>query len=137
MMPGFPELVYKPARADPEAIEIPPNANSLDLLRAIYRSTALPLTTRMRAAMAALKHEVPALLATAIINERDFAAVLDRRIAHYEQLQRQTKLIHVAPAATNGNATNGNTVGAKENGGNQVDARLPPPAPDRRFRRRY
>jgi hypothetical protein len=65
---------------DPEAIELAPNAISLDLLQAVYRSNELPLHTRMRAAMAALKHEVPALLATAVVSEGSFAELLDKAI---------------------------------------------------------
>ena len=71
-----------------DEIEIGPNGNSLDLLRAVYRRSDLPLTTRMRAAIAALNYELPRLQVTAQITEHDFAAVLERRIAHYQQLQR-------------------------------------------------
>src|SRR6516225_1073972 len=71
-----------------QEIEIPPNGTSLDLLRAVYRSSSLPLTTRMRAAIAALNYELPRLAVTAQITEHDIATVLDRRIAHYQQLQR-------------------------------------------------
>jgi len=68
-------------------IEIAPNSQSIDLLRAVYRSSALPLHTRMRAAMACLKHEVPALIATAVVNESSFAELLDRRIARYQEMK--------------------------------------------------
>ena len=78
---------------NPEEIEISPNANSLDLLQAVYRSNDLPLHTRMRAAMAALKHEVPALLATAIVNDQDFATLLDKAIARSQSI----KLIEARP----------------------------------------
>jgi hypothetical protein len=100
-----------------EEIELPPNGNSLDFLQLVYRNSALPLHTRMRAAMAALKHEVPALLASAIVSENSFAELLDRRLARIEQV----KQIEAKPTT-------------QENGGN-ADARLPPPIPDRRFRR--
>src|SRR5262249_3438084 len=69
--------------------------NSLDLLQAVYRSNDLPLHTRMRAAMAALKHEVPALAVQALITEQDIATVLDRRIANYERM----KLLEAKPIA--------------------------------------
>jgi hypothetical protein len=88
---------------DPEAIELGPHAISLDLLQAVYRCSSLPLHTRMRAAMAALPHEVPRLAVQALITEQDIATVLDRRIAHYQELQRangsrQTnKLIEAEP----------------------------------------
>jgi|SRR5262245_17876592 len=99
-----------------EEIEISPDGLSIDLLRAVYRNSSLPLPTRLRAAIAALKHEVPALIATAIVNEGSFADLLDRRLKRIEQ----AKLIDAKPT--------------NENGGS-VDARLPPPIPDRRFRR--
>src|SRR5215469_11751482 len=72
---------------DPEAIELAPNANSLDLLQAVYRSNDLPLHTRMRAAMAALKHEVPKLAVTAQVTEGDFATLLDRRLKRLEEMK--------------------------------------------------
>src|SRR5262245_7376012 len=121
-----------------QEIEIAPNGLSIDLLRAIYRSSTLPLHTRMRAAMACLKHEVPALLATAIVNEGSFAEILERRLQRLKQLE-ETKLIDAPP--TNGNAplTSGNAIddngNVHENGCNPVDARLPPSIPDRRYRR--
>ena len=86
-----------------EEIEIGPDALSIDLLRAVYRANHLPLTTRMRAAMACLKHEVPALLATAIVNEGDFAELLDRRLKRIEEM----KLIEAKPTTNSEPATNG------------------------------
>ena len=97
----FADLFDDKKMKGPEEIEIPPNGNSLDLLQAIYRCRSLPLTTRMRAALGAIQHEVPKLLATAIIQENDLATLLDRRIARYQEMER-TKLIE-----HNGNATNG------------------------------
>ena len=70
-----------------EEIEIPPDGLSIDLLRAVYRCSSLPLTTRLRAAIAALKHEVPALIATAVVNEGSFADLLDRRLKRIEQMK--------------------------------------------------
>jgi hypothetical protein len=82
-----------------ENVEIGPNEISLDLLRAVYRSNHLPLTTRMRAAISALPHEVPKLIATAVMNEGSFADLLDRRLKRIEQM----KLLE--SKAVNGNAT--------------------------------
>jgi hypothetical protein len=75
----------------------------------------------MRAAMACLPFETPKLLATAIVNEGSFAELLDRRLKRMEEM----KLIEAKPT----------NKADKIIEGNQVDARLPPPIPDRRFRR--
>ena len=101
---------------DDDPLKLEPNAMSLEGLQAIYRNPALPLTTRMRAMMAAVPYESPKLIATAIVNEGSFAELLDQRLKRIEQM----KLIEAKPT--------------NENGGS-VDARLPPPIPDRRFRR--
>jgi len=68
-------------------IEIPPNGNSLDLLRAVYRNAGLPLVTRMRAAMACLPHEAPKLAVTAVVSEQNFAELLDRRLKRIAELE--------------------------------------------------
>ena len=70
-----------------QEIEIPPDGISLDLLRAVYRSNQLPLTTRMRAAIAALSFESPKLAVTAVVSEQDFATVLDRRMKRIEEMK--------------------------------------------------
>jgi hypothetical protein len=84
----------------PDEIEIPPNGNSLDLLQAVYRRSDLPLSTRLRAAIAALNYELPRLQVTAQITENDIATILDRRIAHYQELERangnSTKVIEAS-----------------------------------------
>ena len=100
-----------------QEIEIGPNETSLDLLRAVYRSNHLPLTTRMRAAISALPHEVPRLAVTAVVSEQDFATVLDRRLKRIEEMKG--KAIEGTPLID----------------GKKVDVRLPPVVPDRRFRR--
>jgi hypothetical protein len=71
----------------PEEIEIPADGISLDLLRAVYRNNQLPLTTRMRAAIAALPFEVPKLAVTAVVSEQDFATLLDRRLKRIEEMK--------------------------------------------------
>jgi len=70
-----------------QEIEIPSDGISLDLLRAVYRNSSLALTTRMRAAIAALPHEVPKLAVTAVVSEQDFATVLDRRLKRIEEMK--------------------------------------------------
>ena len=79
-----------------QEIEIPPDGISLDLLRAVYRSNQLPLTTRMRAAIAALPFESPKLAVTAVVSEQDFATVLDRRLKRIEEMK--AKVIEAKPA---------------------------------------
>ena len=70
-----------PRRLQSENVEIGPNDLSIDLLRAVYRANHLPLHTRMKAAMACLKHEVPTLGISVVVNDADIAARLDRAIA--------------------------------------------------------
>ena len=95
------------------ALQLRPDGNSLDFLQLIYRNSSLPLPTRMRAAMACLPHEVPKLMATAIIDEQDFATLLDRRLAR----MAEQKLIEARPTPP-------------------VEVKPPlPRLPDRRFRR--
>ena len=80
-------------RQQPEEIEIPPDGLSIDLLRAVYRANHLPLHTRMRAAMAALKHEVPSLGVSVVVNDADIATRLDKAIARCQEM----KLIEARP----------------------------------------
>jgi hypothetical protein len=55
----------------------------------------------MRAAMAALKHEVPALIATAVVNEGSFAEIIGRRIARLNEMKLlENKTINGEPAIT-------------------------------------
>ena len=79
---------------NPNGIELAPDATSLDFLQACYRNPSLPLSTRMRAATAALPHEHPKLSATAIVQDQDFAALLDARLRRADKLNGEgTKLI--------------------------------------------
>ena len=79
-MSDFPEMEY--ASGDAELFELGPGETSLSLLQKIYRSSSQPITRRMRAAMAALRHEHPKLTAMAIdsMDGASFAAMLDRAI---------------------------------------------------------
>jgi hypothetical protein len=86
----------------PQEIEIPADGISLDLLRAVYRNNQLPLTTRMRAAIAALPFESPKLAVTAVVSEQDFATLLDRRLKRIEEMKAKavegTPQVEVKPA---------------------------------------
>ena len=94
---------------------VPENAHAL--LKAVYQCPEVPLSVRMRAAMACLPFETSKLAVTAQITEQDFATLLDRRLKRLEEMKANaieaTSLID----------------------GEKVDVRLPPVVPDRRFRR--
>jgi hypothetical protein len=70
-----------------QAIELPENGTSLDLLQQVYRNPSLPLTTRMRAATAALPHEHPKLAVTTVVNAGDFADQLERAVERSRMIE--------------------------------------------------
>jgi hypothetical protein len=95
-MNGTPSFA-DPANLEPktdEAIEVAPDGTSLDLLRAIYRRADLPLSTRMRAATAALPHEHPKLAVTTVVNAGDFADQLERAV---ERSRNVSPMIEAKP----------------------------------------
>ena len=97
------------------SLQLKPDPISLDLLQAVYRNNQLPLTVRLRAAIAALPHEVPKLIAQAILNEQSYAELLDRRLERMKEVEQ--KLIEATPTPP-------------------VEVKPPlPRLPDRRFRR--
>lgn len=99
-------------------ISIEPNGMSLDLLRMVYRNPSIPLSTRIRCAVAALPHEFPRLQVTAQVTDQDFATLLDARIQNMERV----------------NNGNGRTIEAKP--APEIEMKPPKPhIPDRRFRR--
>jgi len=91
-------------------------ANSLEFLQAVYRNPALSLPVRMRAAIAALPHEVPRLQVTAQVTDQDFATLLEERIKNHERIM------------------NGHTIEARPVP--QIEAKpVKPHVADRRYRR--
>jgi hypothetical protein len=86
----------------------------LNFLKAVYMDAKLPLSVRMRAAIELLPFTHPKLAVTALVNEQDFATLLDRRLKRIEAMNGKPQTID-------------QTIEAK-----------PPPLPrlvDRRFRR--
>jgi hypothetical protein len=59
----------------------------LTFLKAVYMNVELPLSVRMRAAMAVLPFTHPKLAVTAVVSEQDFATVLDRRLKRIEEMR--------------------------------------------------
>jgi hypothetical protein len=59
----------------------------LTFLKAVYMNVELPLSVRMRAAMAVLPFTHPKLAVTAVVSEQDFATVLDRRLKRIEEMK--------------------------------------------------
>ena len=87
-MSGFPELVYEDRKED--RLGLGPNAMSIDLLRAVYRNSSIPLPVRIRCAVAALPHEVPRLQVSAQVNEQSFAE--EARLRRIDAMNGQTQV---------------------------------------------
>jgi len=83
-----------------EYVELPPHGTALDLLRLVYRSATLPLSTRMRAAMAAIPYETPRLAVVAQVTENSLAELLDRRLAKLKQMKNGNEPKPIEPPAT-------------------------------------
>jgi hypothetical protein len=73
--------------------ELEEGATSLKLLQAIYRSSAIPLMTRMRAAIAAIQFEHPKLAVTATVEAGDFADQLEQAIERSRRVMIEAKPI--------------------------------------------
>jgi hypothetical protein len=99
-------------------LDIPSGANALEVLQAIYRSSDMPLHTRMRAAIAAIPFESPKLAVLATVGADDFGAMLDRAVA------RSRRVIDVKPIPKEPKPAPPPT-----------DVRLVPTIYDRRYRR--
>jgi hypothetical protein len=138
MMSGFPELTYEPPKRD-EPLRLQENATSLDLLREVYRSPEVPLSVRMRAAIAAAPYENPKLAISHLVHHTgDFADRLDRAIERTRAIRNGTPMIEgKVEAIEDGSAQVGDLVAkvGEVEGSQGTDCRIRPPVPDRRFRR--
>jgi len=74
-----------------DEIVLPADGTSLTLLQKIYRSPAVALSTRMRAAIASIQFEHPKLAVTANIQAGDFADQLDRAVERSRRVMIEAK----------------------------------------------
>ena len=65
-----------------EGLQVPPDIEPVEFLMAIYRDPRQPMNRRMKAAIEAAQYRQPKLtaVATTNLNDKDFAALLDRAI---------------------------------------------------------
>ena len=110
-----------------QAIELPENGTSLDLLQQVYRNPSLPLMTRIRAATAALPHEHPKLAVTAMVTSDDFAIQLDNAIKRSRQVETKPMIEGSANVSERSDTPRPHV--QVSNGGGK------PFVPDRRYRR--
>jgi hypothetical protein len=136
-MNGTPSFA-DPANLEPktdETIELAPDGTSLDLLKAIYRRVDLPLSTRMRAATAALPHEHPKLAVTTVVNAGDFADQLERAVERSRMIEAKP-IIEANVNATANASSEANVSSDTQRPFVQVSNGSGKPfVPDRRFRR--
>jgi hypothetical protein len=123
-MSNFPEMEYKSME---QAIDLPENGTSLNLLQQVYRNPSLPLPTRMRAAIAAIQFEHPKLAVTANLSSGDFADQLDQAV------ERSRKVIEAKPMIEN--ASSEDVSSGTKSLHVQASNGHKPTIPDRRYRR--
>ena len=68
-------------------------------LEAVVMNVELSLHVRMRAAIELMPYTYPKLAVTAVVTERDFATLLDQRIARMERMEQQ-KVIEAKASKT-------------------------------------
>ena len=61
----------------------------LNFLKAVYMNADLPLSIRMRAAIELMPFMHPKLAVTAVVNEQNFAELLDRRLRRMGQINNE------------------------------------------------
>jgi hypothetical protein len=89
---------------DDDTIIVPPGANSLEFLQAIYRSATQPMARRLKAASIAIAYESPKLSVTAMLDSRDsFAVQLEAAIARSRKVL-ELHAAELAPPLPNGHA---------------------------------
>nr|ALS90933.1 MetaGeneMark_Unknown Function [uncultured bacterium] len=59
----------------------------LNFLKAVYMNADLPLSVRMRAAIELMPFMHPKLAVTAVVNEQNFAELLDQRLRRMAQVK--------------------------------------------------
>jgi hypothetical protein len=82
--PAFASLLKEPVEKVDE-IEIGPDADPMQFLRAIYLNKDLPLSQRMRAAIEMMPYMHPKLAVSALVQEGDFATLLEQRIKRFNE----------------------------------------------------
>jgi hypothetical protein len=101
-MSDFPEMEYK-STPEAERFELEPDATSLNLLQKVYRSSSVPLNTRLRAAGMALQFEHPKLgVSLNLPWNDDFADRLTRAVERSGRVMKtidQPKVIEQSPSA--------------------------------------
>jgi uncharacterized membrane protein YjjP (DUF1212 family) len=112
-----------------ERFELEEGATSLKLLQKVYRSPAVALPTRMRAAMAALPFESPKLAVVATFNAGDFADHLDRAV------ERSRKALMIEAPTISANTSSVSDISTDPHVHEQTSCDLKPSIPDRRYRR--
>src|SRR6516164_9700458 len=84
-----------------EIIPINPNLSPFEYLLARMRDPTVDENRRDKIAMALLPFTTPKLAVTASVSEKDFATILDRRIAHMNRMEERRKNVE---ANNNGKA---------------------------------
>ena len=89
---------------DEDSIVVPPGANSLEFLQAIYRSSDQPMARRLKAASIAIQYESPRLAVTAVLDSRDSFAVQLQAAIDRSNKALELHAAELAPPLPNGQA---------------------------------